>query len=88
MNPQNPPKIDFRFENCEYRLQIEAGNFYIGAGADVSCQVKYQNRLKNQGKRQIFWTNPHYISKSNKKKIAIFKVKLNGFVLGEKESSR
>lgn len=69
--PPKPPKIDFRFENCEYRLQIEAGNLYIGAGSDVSCRVKYQNR-------QICRTNPHDISKSNKK-IAIFKVKLNRF---------
>lgn len=71
--PPKPPKIDFRFENCEYRLQIEAGNFYVGAGSDVSCQVKYQNRLKKQGKRQIFRTNPHYISKSNKKKSQFLK---------------
>lgn len=76
--PPKPPKIDFRFENCECRLQIEAGNLYIGAGSDVSCRVKYQNRLKTQGKRQICRTNPHDISKSNKK-IAIFKVKLNRF---------
>lgn len=61
--PQKPPKIDFCFENFECRLQIEAGNFYKGAGSDVSCRVKYQNRLKKQGKR----TNPHDISKSNKK---------------------
>lgn len=57
--PPKPPKIDFRFENCEYRLQIEAGNFYVGAGSDVSCQVKYQNRLKKQGKRQIFRTTSY-----------------------------